>query len=143
MKNWSSRIDYYKLSDKYSIVRANLKEFAIYESIYGDKIYNKFAVKNWDLRLAISLDNPFAKHNSFYWIKCGEVIVGGVLIEPNILSRLFIIPPFINIFEIIKLLKKLLIRWSDSNKNIYAYQIPQEQYEYFQMMGFLSDKNKR
>lgn len=143
MKNWSSRIDYYKLSDKYSIVIANPKEFAIYESIYGDKIYNKFAVKHWDLRLAVSLDNPFAKHNSFYWIKCGEVRVGGVLIEPNVLSRLFIIPPFTNIFKITKLLKRLLIKWSDSNKNIYAYQIPQEQYEYFQMMGFSSDKNKR
>ncbi|MCY6959985.1 GNAT family N-acetyltransferase [Clostridium brassicae] len=143
MQNWSRNIDYYKLSDEYSIVRANPKEFAIYESIYGDKIYNRFAVKHWDLRLAVSLDNPFAKNNSFYWIKYREVRIGGVLIEPNVLSRLFIIPSFTNIFEITKLLKRLLVKWSDSSKNIYAYQIPQEQYQYFEMMGFSSDKNKR
>ena len=94
MQNWSRNIDCYELSDKYSIIKANPKEFAIYESVYGDKIYNRFAVKHWDLRLSISLDNPFAKDESFYWIKAGELRIGGVLIEPNVISRLFIIPPF-------------------------------------------------
>ncbi len=143
MQNWSRNIDCYELSDKYSIIKANPKEFAIYESVYGDKIYNRFAVKHWDLRLSISLDNPFAKDESFYWIKAGELRIGGVLIEPNVISRLFIIPPFTNIFEIIKLLKKLLLQWSDSNNNIYAYQIPQEQSHYFEMLGFWPDKNRR
>jgi ribosomal protein S18 acetylase RimI-like enzyme len=143
MQSWSSNIDYYELSDKYSIVKANPQEFAIYESVYGDKVYNRFAVKNWDLRLAISLDNYFAKYESFYWIKAGELRIGGVLIEPNVLSRLFIIPPFTNLFEIIKLLKKLLINWSDSSKNIYAYQISLEQSQYFEMLGFWPDKNRK
>lgn len=143
MKNWSSNIDYYKLSDEYSIVRANSKEFSIYESVYGDTIYNRFAVKNWDLRLEISQDNPFAKNESFYWIKNGELKIGGVLIEPNVISRLFIIPPFANMFEIMKLLKKILIEWSDSSENIYAYQISPEQSNYFKMLGFQSDKNRR
>ncbi|MCY6370599.1 GNAT family N-acetyltransferase [Clostridium ganghwense] len=143
MQNWSSNIEYYELSHKYSIVKANPEEFAIYESVYGDKIYNRFAVKHWDLRLAISLDNPFAKDESFYWIKAGELRIGGVLIEPNVLSRLFIIPPFTNTFEIVKLLKKLLVKWSSSSKNIYAYQIPPEQSHYFEMLGFWPDKNRR
>ncbi len=143
MRNWSSNIDYYELSDKYSIVKANPEEFAIYESVYGDKTYNRFAVKNWDLRLAISLDNPFAKDESFYWIKAGELRIGGVLIEPNVLSRLFIIPPFTDLFEIVKLLKKLLVKWSDSSKDIYAYQISLEQSHYFEMLGFWPDKNRR
>lgn len=143
MQNWSSNIEYYELSSKYSIVKANPEEFAIYESVYGDKIYNRFAVKHWDLRLAISLDNPFAKYESLYWIKADEFRIGGVLIEPNVISRLFIIPPFTNLFEIIKLLKKLLINWSDSSKNIYAYQISTEQSHYFEMVGFWPDKNRR
>ena len=143
MQNWSRDIDYYELSDKYSIVKANPEDFAIYESVYGDNIYNRFAVKNWDLRLAICLDNPFSKYESFYWIKVDEIRVGGVLIEPNVLSRLFIIPPFTNIFEIVKLLKKLLLKWSDPDKNIYAYQIPLEQSNYFEMLGFWADKNRR
>lgn len=143
MQNLSSNIDYYELSDKYSIIKANPEEFAIYESVYGDKIHNRFAVKHWDLRIEISLDNPFAKDESFYWIKAGELKVGGVLIEPNVLSRLFIIPPFTSIFEIVKLLKKLLVEWSDSSKNIYAYQIPMEQANYFEMLGFWPHKNRR
>lgn len=143
MKNWDSNIENYKLSDEYLIERANPREFAIYESIYGDKKYNRFAVKDWDLRLAISADNPFAKEDSFYWIKLGEKRIGGVLIEPNVISRLFIIPPFTDTFEVIKLLKKLLMNWSDRTKAVYAYQITPEQSEYFQMLGFWPDKNRR
>ena len=66
-----------------------------------------------------------------------------MLIEPNVLSRLFIIPPFADMFEIVKLLKKLLVKWSDPSKNIYAYQIPLEQSHYFEMLGFWPDKNRR
>lgn len=143
MQKWSSNIQCYKLSGEYSIIRANPEEFAIYESVYGDKIYNRFAVKNWELRLAISADNPFALDDSYYWIKYGESRIGGVLIEPNVLSRLFIIPPFENIFEVVKLLRKLLLKCSDTSKNIYAYQISHEQSQYFQMLGFWPDKNRR
>ncbi len=143
MEKWSRDINCYELSNKYSIVKANPKEFAIYESIYGDIISNRFAVKHWDLRVAISLDNPFSKNASYYWIKDDKRNIGGVLIEPNVLSRLFFIPPFTNTYEIIKYLKKLLLKWSDCNKHIYAYQIPIEQSKYFEMLGFWSDKNRR
>lgn len=34
MQNWSSNTQNYELSDKYSIVKANPEEFAIYESVY-------------------------------------------------------------------------------------------------------------
>lgn len=143
IENWSIDKENYILSEKYLITKADPKEFAVYESVYGDKTYNRFAVKHWDLRLAISGDNPFAKEDSFYWIKDGEVRIGGVLIEPNVISRLFIIPPFSNLFEIVKLLKKLLVKWSDSSKDICAYQILPEQAPYFQMVGFWTDKNRR
>ncbi|MTI71598.1 MAG: GNAT family N-acetyltransferase [Firmicutes bacterium] len=139
----SSNIDNLKLSDKYSIVRANKKEFAVYDSVYGDRTNNRFAVKHWDLRLAVSLDNPFAKEESFYWIKACEKRVGGVIIEPNLVSRLFFIPPFENKFEIIKLLKKELIKLSDTNKDINAFQIPLEQSQYFERLGFWPSKSRR
>lgn len=143
MENCTSNIKYYELSNKYSLIKAIPEEFAIYESVYGDKTNNRFAVKNWDLRLAISLDNPFAKTDSYYWIKDGDIKIGGVLIEPNVISRLFFIPTFTNIYEILKLLKKLLLKWSDSSQKIYAYQIPPEQCDYFEMLGFMPDKNRR
>lgn len=143
MKNWTKDATSYRLSDMYSIERATPKEFSVYESVYGDTIYNRFAVRDWDLRLEISLDNPFAKEESLYWIKDGENKIGGVLIEPNVISRLFIIPPFSDTFEILKLLKNILIKWSDNSKNIYAYQIPMEQATYFEMLGFWGDKNRR
>lgn len=143
MEKWSREKSCYKLSDEYSIVKADPEEFATYEAIYGDRIYNRFAVKNWDLRLAVSLDNPFARYESLYWIKEGEARIGGVLIEPNVLSRLFIIPPFENMFEVLKLLKRALGEWSDSSKNTYAYQISPDQWHYFEMLGFWPDKNRR
>ncbi len=143
MQNWSNQINRYELSNEYSITRANSNEFAIYESVYGDKTFNRFAVKHWDLRVMISLDNPFAKHESLYWIKSGENTIGGVLLEPNVLSRFFIIPPFENPYKILKLLNRLLVKWSDRSKAICAYQIHPEQYHYFDMLGFWSDKSRR
>lgn len=143
MNNRKEDTECYILSDKYVIQEANTKEFSIYESVYGDTIYNRFAVKDWDFRLKVTSDNPFAKEESLYWIKCGGDRIGGVLIEPNVLSRLFIIPPFTDIFKILKLLKKLLIQWSDDSKNIYAYQISEKQASYFEMLGFWADKNRK
>lgn len=143
MQNWTSNAQKYKLSDKYSLEKANPEEFAVYEAVYGDKNYNRFAVKRWDLRVAVSLDNPFSKYESYYWIKSGDNKIGGVLIEPNVLSRLFMIPPFEDVYEIMKLLKKLLVSWSDPSKNIYAYQISPDQANYFEMVGFWADKNRR
>lgn len=143
MKNWTKEAEFYRLSDKHMLENADPKEFSIYESVYGDTIYNRFAVRDWEFRLKVSIDNPFAKEESLYWIKCGGNRIGGVLIEPNVISRLFIIPPFADMFEILKLLKKLLIEWSDNSKNIYAYQISMEQASYFEMLGFWGDKSRR
>ncbi len=143
MENWSTKKNNYQISNKYRLVKADPEEFSIYETVYGDRIYNRFAVKHWDLRLAVSQDNPFASDESFFWIKVCEKKVGGVLIEPNVLARIFIIPPFNNFYEILKLLKKLLLKWSDTNKNIYVYQISPEQAHYFEMLGFWPVKNRR
>ncbi|WP_273324259.1 GNAT family N-acetyltransferase [Vallitalea guaymasensis] len=143
MEYWSKNREEYQLDKDVYITKACEKEFAIFESIYGDGPNNRFAIKHWDLRLAISLDTPFAINNSFYWIIKGDVKIGGVLIEPNVISRLFIIPPYNDLYRVLRLLKKLLIKWSDPKKNINAFQINNEQGKYFEMLGFWKEKSRR
>lgn len=53
MEIWTKDTNVYSLSDKYLIEKANPKEFSVYESVYGDTIYNRFAVRDWELRLKI------------------------------------------------------------------------------------------
>lgn len=143
MELWSKDKKTYQLDKEISMVRACPKEFSTYESIYSDGIYNRFAVKHWDFRLAVSVDTPFAQSESFYWIVKNDTRIGGVLIEPNVISRFFIIPPYSDIYGLIKLLKKVLITWSDPSKNIYAFQIDNDQGRYFKMLGFWKEKSRR
>lgn len=143
MEYWSRNSERYQLDEKIHIVKACENEFSIFESIYGDGQSNRFAIKHWELRLAISLDTPFAISDSYYWIVKDDVRIGGVLIEPNVISRLFVIPPYNDLYRVLKLLKKLLIKWSDSNKNINAFQINNEQGQYFEMLGFWKEKSRR
>ncbi|MGM0380162.1 MAG: GNAT family N-acetyltransferase [Bacillota bacterium] len=142
MELWLEDKGKYQLNENLYIVKAEKEEFSIYESVYGDGKYNRYAVKNWDLRLAVSLDTPFARNDSFYWIFKKDTKIGGVLIEPNVISRLFFIVPFKDYYKVIKLLKKLLIKWSDPAKNIYAFQINNEQGNYFEMLGFWKEKSR-
>jgi len=143
MENWSRDREKYQLDDEVYITKASEDEFSIFESIYGDGQSNRFAIKHWDLRLAISLDTPFAIGNSYYWIVKDDVKIGGVLIEPNVIARLFLIPPYNDLYRVLKTLKKLLIKWSDPKKNINAFQINNEQGKYFEMLGFWKEKSRR
>lgn len=143
MECWSANREKYQLGEDTFIIKACEKEFSKFESIYGDGQSNRFAIKHWNLRLAISLDTPFAINNSYYWIFRNDIKIGGVLIEPNVIARFFLIPPYNDFYSVLKLLKKLLINWSDSKKNINAFQISNEQGKIFEMLGFWKEKSRR
>ncbi|WP_422661145.1 GNAT family N-acetyltransferase [Paenibacillus sp. EC2-1] len=127
---WSVEADCYDLSSEYSIRRADPEEWGIYCSVYYDMRYIGFFREQ-------GFDN--SRNNSF-WIYRGGFKIGGVRISPNTMYHLFFIPPFQETFEVLKLLKLTLIRWSDRTKPIKAYEILPDQVSLFTRAGFWPDE---
>ncbi|WBW96173.1 GNAT family N-acetyltransferase [Oceanirhabdus sp. W0125-5] len=132
---WDKDIKEYKLSEEYSIHKAEVENFVIHIMTYSDKCLNKFAINSWDKIAEFYGDNEFTQNNC-YWIKNNGEIVGGVIIAPNIICDMFLIPPFEEKFKVMKLLKRLLIEWSDKKKDIFAYEILNEEVNNYLKLGF-------
>lgn len=131
-KNYSKDIQIYHLSEEYFIERAEAEEFAIYLLTYGDRERNKFAIKDWDMIVAFYAQDS----EDVFWIKKNDERIGGVHIKPNEIAALFTIPPFEERYTVLKLLKGLLIHWSEGDKDIRTYGIYPEQVEDYIRIGF-------
>lgn len=60
--------------------------------------------------------------------------------SPNRIYHLFVIPPFNDTFVVLKLLKKLLIYWSDRTKPIKTFEVLPDQVQLFARAGFWPDE---
>ncbi|MCJ8013659.1 GNAT family N-acetyltransferase [Paenibacillus sp. KQZ6P-2] len=120
----------FHLSDEYSIQRAEPEVWGIFCSIYYNMRYNGFFREE-------KYNTP--KKNSF-WIQKGDRKIGGVRMEPNKIYHLFFIPPFNDTFEVLKLLKKMLIHWSDPTKPIKTFEILPDQVDLYARAGFWPDE---
>lgn len=60
--------------------------------------------------------------------------------SPNRIYHLFVIPPFNDTFVVLKLLKKLLIYWSDRTEPIKTFEVLPDQVHLFARAGFWPDE---
>lgn len=132
----SVKMEKYELNDDIYLEKASYYEFIKYRKLYMDSmpIFQKISRER---NIKISRDKDF------YWIKKGERKIGGVKMKPNYISDLFLVPPNIDQFSILKLIYPLLFEWSDNQKDIKAEHIYKEQLEDFQKFGFLLEDATR
>ncbi|MDP3487491.1 MAG: GNAT family N-acetyltransferase, partial [Bacillota bacterium] len=78
-----------------------------------------------------------------YWIYEGGKRIGGVLMRPNLLTGLFVEPPFTDINRVLGSLVTTVKEWSDPALPIRAYGIVQWQYEAFTRHGFRIIEGRR
>ncbi|MBB3132237.1 GNAT superfamily N-acetyltransferase [Paenibacillus rhizosphaerae] len=107
----------YILDDEFELVKANHRIFAIHYSTYRENIFFR---QNWERRLSI-----FNEDTPCYWISLKGNRIGGVSIEPNMISSLF------------------LLKISDLSKPIHAFGILPYQTEHFFRLGFLPSEIRR
>lgn len=127
---WSDDIYDYELSSEYSIRKAEPEEWGVYCSVYYDMRYNGFFKE----------EGFNASRNNSFWIYRGELKIGGVRMAPNTIYHLFFIPPFNDSYEVVKLLKTILIEWSDPTRPIKAFEILPDQVQLFARAGFWPDE---
>ncbi|MBT2288742.1 GNAT family N-acetyltransferase [Paenibacillus albidus] len=128
--DWADDINYYDLSSEYSIRKAEPEEWGVYCSVYYNMRFIGFFREE-------GFNAP--RRNSF-WIYKGESKIGGVRMAPNSMYHLFYIPPFNDSFKVLKLLKNILIQWSDRTKHIKAFEVLPDQVNLFTRAGFWPDE---
>lgn len=120
----------YDLSKEFSIHRADPEAWGVYCSIYYNMQYNGFFRE----------EGYNAPQRNAFWIYKGESKIGGVRMSPNRIYHLFFIPPFNDSFEVMKLLKKILLQWSDRTKPIKTFEALPDQVHLFARVGFWPDE---
>lgn len=128
--DWSEEIESYNLSTEFSIHKADTKLWGAYCSVYYNMLYNGFFREEGYQK---------ANRNAF-WIYKGEHRIGGVRLSPNRIYHLFFIPPFNEKFEVVKLLKQILLQWSDRTTAIKTFEILPDQVHLFARAGFWPDE---
>lgn len=140
MKNsdWSNEKREYDLTDGYGLVKADWKDLSVYFAVYevcGENIWFR---KSFEQSCTI-LENC----DECFWIKKGNNRIGGVLLEPNYMNCLFLIPPYVEYDLIISKLKQLLLIWSDEKKRIILGGAIPDKVKYFQKQGFMAGEARR
>ena len=136
IKHWSKEENYYDLYYGFSLEKAVNTEYAKYHAAY----------LNIDIGFKSSYEQKCAvvgPNDNCYWIKMNNVRVGGAFLEPNQVEGLFLIPPFEDIFKVLKLIKNVLISWSDKSKDILATVVGPAEVDYYHMLGFRTSEIAR
>lgn len=118
-----------ELRDGFSLVAADPKVFVTYYTIYKNS--NPFHRFSWEQHhYAITDASPC------YWIYHGTRRIGGVLIRPNLLSGVFLEPPFTDLNTVLGALTAKAIEWSDATQQIMAYGVAPWQVDEYYRHGF-------
>lgn len=130
LKEWTESEISYALDHDYSIRKADSAKWGLYCSTYYNMQY-----------LGFFREEGFESvERNAYWIYKGESKIGGVRMSPNVIYHLFFIPPFNDSLVVLKLLKKLLIDWSDRSKPINTFEVLPDQVHLYAQAGFWPDE---
>jgi len=129
----------YDLLDGYSIESANWEEFSPYFAVYEIFEANVWFRQSFNFGCEVLKDDE-----DCYWIKKDDCRIGGVLLEPNYMCCLFLIPPYDNEFQkVLGKLKNILLSWSDKSKAIYDGVVKPKNVKYYQRLGFKTGESRR
>lgn len=126
------------LKDGYELEKSDWLEFSRYFAVYEVYHSNLWFRHSFEQSCLVLKDCDIC-----YWIKKDGSRIGGVLIEPNYMNCLFLLPPNNEYDVIINKLKQLLIRWSDKDKKIYLGGATPSNISFFLRQGFKAGESRR
>jgi len=136
LKNWTPEESMYELRNGFMLEKAEAEEFPKFYVIYSNSNY--FFSQSWDNSMSV-----IKAANSFYWIMKDNLRVGGVILRPNLIAKLFLIPPYTDTFQMLKAIKPVLLHWSDCSMNINAYEVLPKEIHSYHKMGFRTGETRR
>lgn len=138
-ESWSKDTPLYELSEGFALEKAPWGEFAPWWTVYVVFKNNLWFRQSYDMALSVLKDAEIC-----YWVKKDGKRIGGVLIEPNYMNCLFLVPPFCEEYgRVVVLLKNLLLTWSDNTKDIIVGGPGPDEVKYYQRAGFRVRESRR
>jgi ribosomal protein S18 acetylase RimI-like enzyme len=119
----------FELAGGYALNRANPKQFGIHTALYRN--VDLLFEPSWESRW-----NRLATKSGAFWITKEGQRIGGVCLGPNAISNLFLEPPWIDTYPVLKSVKPLLLEWSDPSKDILATEVLPHERNVYQRLGF-------
>ena len=125
-----------ELADGYALVSAPERAFGISYAVYrktNTEFFQTFLEYGSDLE---------GLHYCFWVTRHGER-VGGIIIRPNHIEGLFVIPPFIDAYRVLEAAMPVLLDWSDPTKDIEAVDVLPHELDLYHRLGFRADCIRR
>ncbi len=103
---------YHELEHGYALKSGPEREFGINYAIYRNV--------NPDFEDFLEYGSDLEGLNHCFWILRHRERIGGVIIRPNHIEGLFLKPPLVDRYEVLKAVLPILFSWSDMNREIEA-----------------------
>lgn len=137
-QQWSKDRKTYELQEGFSIEKSPWEEFSPWWTVYVIFDNNMWFRQSYEMGLKV-LENA----DNCYWVKKDGKRIGGVLMEPNYINCLFLVPPFSDYGKVLMMLKNLLVSWSDRTKDIIAGGAMLGEMKFYQRLGFRAGVTRR
>lgn len=136
---WSKDTLLYELQDGFALEKAPWQDFTPWWTLYVVFQNNVWFRQSYDMALSVLQDAEIC-----YWVKKDGNRIGGVLIEPNYMNCLFLVPPFCEEYgKVVVLLRNLLLSWADNTKDIVVGGCKPGEVSYYQRAGFRARESRR
>lgn len=126
---WQTGKTRYTLEGDFQIEKANASELSRFSAIYRKN-------NNWFRQSFEKLFSIFEDEEHCFWIIQDNQRVGGVIIKPNEMGWLFLIPPFCDRPKVLNLLVKHLMSCSNPDKMIFAHGVLSSELNDYFRTGF-------
>lgn len=134
--DYATDTEIYPLSDGFALHKAVNAEYITWWSVYRD--VNDDFVHEHEQRLADLEGVPFC-----FWVTHDQRRVGGVVMLPNNIGDLFLVPPFNDWHGLLAAVLPILHHWSDDAKPIHAQSILDSQAMHLLRAGFRIVESRR
>jgi hypothetical protein len=137
-RDWTQSKQSYQLWEGFSIQKADSEQLPIYFGVYRIYKDNVWFRHNWDACVAVTQGTE-----NWFWIMLNGRRVGVVQIEPNFIYPPILEPPYTDLYTVLKMLKRLVIQWSDSTNPIYVPGVLPYNANDFLKLGFRHTESRR
>jgi len=117
-----------ELAGGYVLRSAPERAFGVHYAIYRQA--------NPDFEDFLEYGSDLEGLNYCFWVEQAGERIGGVIIRPNHIEGLFLIPPRVDRFDVLRRILPALLAWSDGRRAVEAVDVTAQELGLYQRLGF-------
>ena len=134
--SFSKDTRHYRLADGWALESAPEREFGIAYAVYRRANPEFF-------QTYLEYGSDLAGLHYCFWVRKDCQRVGGIIIRPNHIEGLFVIPPFAGAYDLLVAVQPILLHWSDAAQDTMAEDVLPHEVDLYHRLGFRADCIRR